>query len=361
MRLEAQRSNSSAQHESSPPIYHASWVDRLFVWIEHRPFPPWLFYLLIILALAILGHVVRWIDGSLSPGSLQVIPLVEAPFAVYFLALIHYLNFAARRALATFRPILDVTDEETQQLEYGLNGIPGWTGILAVLAGAFVGFANVYSRPDSWGVSAAPSLGLTALVAAVANVGSILWVVHTIRQLRAVDLIHRMPKNINPFHREPLYAFSTLTLPTAIGGLLPVYIYLFLAYYFGVLGPLPLPSAFEAAGLGLVIALALAAFILPLSSMHHRLAREKARLVAEADQRYSVMVDKFNDEFGQARFKDLDATSRAIASLTSQREVLARISTWPWKPETLRSLLTTVALPVLLYLVSRFVGRYLGL
>jgi hypothetical protein len=360
MLVQAQRSHKSAQHESPSPPYPASWIDRLFVWLERRPFPPWLFYLLIILGLAILGHIVRWLDGSLSPGSFQIIPVVEAPFAVYFFALIHYLNSASRRALATFRPILDVTDEESIQLEYVLNTIPRWAGILAVLAGAFLGFTSVYLRPESWGVSAAPSLGLTALITTVANVGAILWVLHTIRQLRAVDRIHGMPKNINPFHREPLYAFSALTLPTAIGGLLPVYTYLFLAYYLGVLGPLPFPSAFEAAGFGLVIVLALAAFILPLSSMHRRLAQEKARLVTEADQRYSAIVDRFNDEFDQARFKDLEATSRAIASLTSQRDALGRISTWPWRPETFRSLLTTIALPILLYIASRLVGRIFG-
>jgi hypothetical protein len=360
MPVQAQRSGKPAQRESPSPPYPGSWVDRLFVWIEGRPFPPWLFYLLIILALAILGHIVRWFDGSLSPGSFQVIPVVEAPFAVYFFALIHYLNSASRRALATFRPVLHVTDEESLQLEYVLNTIPRWTGILAVLAGAFLGFTSVYLRPESWGVSAAPSLGLTALITTMANVGAILWVAHTIRQLRGVDRIHLMPKNINPFHREPLYAFSALTLPTAIGGLLPVYIYLFLAYYLGVLGPLPYPSAFEAAGFGLVIVLALAAFILPLFSMHRRLAQEKARLVAEADQRYSAILDRFNEQLDESRFKDLDATSRAIASLASQRDALARISTWPWRPETLRSLLTTLALPVLLYIVSRLVGRLLG-
>lgn len=360
MRLPAQTDNKPAQHESPSPPYPGSWVDRLFVWIERRPFPPWLFYLLIVLALAILGHIVRWVDGSLPPGSVQVLPIVEAPLAVYFFALIHYLNSISRRALATFRPILDVTDEESIQLEYDLNTTPRWVGILAVLTGALLGITSVYGSPGSWGVSLAPSLGFTALIAVVANVGSVLWALHTIRQLRAVDRILRMPKDINPFHREPLYAFSALTLPTAIGALVPFYIYLLLTYYLGILGPLRFPPALEAAGVGLVIVLALAAFVLPLSSMHHRLAQAKARLVAEADQRYSAIVDRFNDEFDRARFKDLEATSRAIASLSSQRDALERISTWPWRPETFRSLLTTLALPVLLYIVSRLVGRLLG-
>jgi len=313
--------------------------------------------------MALLGHIVRWLDGSLSPGSFQIPLLAEALVPVWFLALIHYLNSASRKALATFRPALEVSNQEYTQLEYILTTIPRRAGILAVPVGTLLGITSVYSGPASWGLSANPSVGTTALVvltAAAINVGALLWIVHTIRQLRTVDRIHRMASNLSLFHREPLYAFSGLTLRTAIGALLIVYYYFFLAFYLDIWGQQHSLTAIDAATIGLTIATALPAFILPLSSMHRRLVEEKGRLVAEADQRYSAIVDRFNHEFDRARFKDLESTSRAIASLTSQRDALARISTWPWRPEALRSLLGTIALPVLLYIASRLVGRFIG-
>jgi hypothetical protein len=352
-----------AKLETGVPPYPASWVDQLFAWIERLPFPSWLFYLVIVLTIALLGHIVRWLDGSLSPGSFQIARLAEALVPVWFLALIQYLNSASRRALATFRPALQASDQEYTRLEYILTTISRRAGILAVLVGTLLGISTVYSGPAAWGLSANTSIGTTALVvllASAVNVGALLWLIHTIRQLRTVDRIHRMATNLSLFHREPHYAFSSLTLRTAIGALLIIYYYFFLAFYLDVWGQQANLTAIDAAGIGLTIATALAAFILPLSSMHRRLVEEKGRLVAEADERYSAIVDRFNREFDRARFKDLESTSRAIASLTSQRDALARITTWPWRPETLRSLLSTMALPVLLYVANRLVGRFLG-
>lgn len=224
--------------------------------------------------MALLGHVARWLDGSLSPGSFQTARLAEPPVPVYFLALIHYLNSASPRALASFGPALEVGHQEYTELEYILTTIPRRAGILAVLLGTLLGITSVYSGPASWGLSANPSVGTTAfvvLMAAAINVGALLWVVHTIRQLRTVDRIHRMATNLNLLHREPLYAFSGLTLRTSIGALLIVYYYHFLASYPDVWEQQANLTAIDAATIGLTIATALTAFILPLSSMHRRL------------------------------------------------------------------------------------------
>jgi len=55
----------------------------------------------------------------------------------------------------------------------------------------------------------------------------------------------------------------------------------------------------------------------------------------------------------------MDDLNKALASLVIERDALARISTWPWRPETLRSFLTSVALPVLIWVVTAFLGRLL--
>jgi hypothetical protein len=94
--------------------------------------------------------------------------------------------------------------------------------------------------------------------------------------------------------------------------------------------------------------------------MHRRLGDEKQRLLLDADERYSLLVDRFNGQLDKAMFTDLESTGRAIATLTTQRDSLAKVSTWPWRPETLRSLLSTIAAPIILYLASRLLGRFIG-
>ena len=182
------------------------------------------------------------------------------------------------------------------------------------------------------------------------------WAMQVIRQGRTVDRIHRTTTRLNIFRRDPVYAFSALTLRAALGLLLFAYSYPLSVTYLG----LPPLSAFDVATLGAAIAISLAIFILPLYRMHRRLGDEKQRLLLDADERYSLLVDRFNGQLDKGKFTDLESTGRAIATLTTQRDSLAKVSTWPWRPETLRSLLSTIAAPIILYLASRLLGRLIG-
>jgi hypothetical protein len=42
------------------------------------------------------------------------------------------------------------------------------------------------------------------------------------------------------------------------------------------------------------------------------------------------------------------------------REIVGRLSTWPWQPETLRGMLATVGLPVAIWLIQLLLSRWLG-
>jgi hypothetical protein len=182
------------------------------------------------------------------------------------------------------------------------------------------------------------------------------WIAQVIRQGRAIDRVHRLTSSINLFRRDPIYAFSALTHRSAHGGVLITYAYLLGTVYLG----LPAPNLIDIVTMSLGGAIALAIFVLPLRRMHRLLAEEKHGHLLEADERYSTLVGRFNHQLDKGRLADLDATGRALASLASQREVVARVSTWPWRPEALRSLLSTMAAPIILYLVSRLLGRFIG-
>jgi len=312
------------------------------------------------LAISLLFHAALWLEGSLPPGSVDTLLIVYGLVPVYFLALSHYLNATARRALANYRPLLRVSDDEYAGLEYRLTKVPRRIGVLAVVLGVLIGAVNFIPNPASWGVEADASTLQTALGLVdtiILQIVTFYWIAQVIRQARAIDRIHRLTPRIDLFRRDPIYAFSALTLRSALGLVLGIYAYLLGTVYLG----LPAPNAIDRVTMSLGGAIALGIFVLPLWRMHRLLAEEKHLRLLEADERYSRLVGRFNRLLDKGRLADLDTTGKAIAALAAQRETLARISTWPWRPEALRSLLSTMAAPIVLYLISRLLGRFFGL
>jgi hypothetical protein len=50
----------------------------------------------------------------------------------------------------------------------------------------------------------------------------------------------------------------------------------------------------------------------------------------------------------------------ALTGLENDRNLLQKIPTWPWQPETLRGLLTALLLPVVAFLIHFVLQRLLG-
>ncbi len=47
-----------------------------------------------------------------------------------------------------------------------------------------------------------------------------------------------------------------------------------------------------------------------------------------------------------------------MTSLLLERETLKKISTWPWEAETMRGFLSSVGLPILLWFITTYLGRF---
>ena len=174
---------------------------------------------------------------------------------------------------------------------------------------------------------------------------------HTSRQLRLVASIHVMVKQNNLFQLFPVYAFSSLTARTGLAIILLIYYSYFFFYYLNLRGSTP-------GSLGLItfivfLLVALACFVLPLYGIHLRLAQEKSRLLAEANRRLELALSDLHQR--------VDGIQKTLSALKVEHDVLEKISTWPWKTETLRSFISIIALPIILYLISRFLGRLVGL
>jgi len=54
-----------------------------------------------------------------------------------------------------------------------------------------------------------------------------------------------------------------------------------------------------------------------------------------------------------------DALNKTLGSLLQQREVLAKLPTWPWSSGTVRGFVSVILLPLVLFMVQRFLGQFL--
>jgi hypothetical protein len=159
---------------------------------------------------------------------------------------------------------------------------------------------------------------------------------------------------VNLFRVKPFYAFSGLAARTGVS-------FLVLAYFIVAIRP---DIVQDTPALQLVIVgmlpTAVACFVLPLYGMHLRLVAEKDRLLAEANGRFEMLLARLHARVDDDVLVDAEKISHQISSLSAEREAIARLSTWPWEAATMTGFLTTLVLPVLIWLVQRVLGR-LGL
>jgi len=217
---------------------------------------------------------------------------------------------------------------------------------------------NAVLLPDQVIAQFGFSRGVTAvLLAPVAMFTLAVVVISTAqaaRQLWMVDLIHGLAEHVNLLRVKPFYAFSGLTSRTGMS-------FLVLAYFIAAVRP-DIVRDTPALQVLIVAMLptAVACFVLPLYGMHLRLVAEKDRLLADANARLETVLARLHARVDKEILTDADQLFHQLSSVAAEREAISRLSTWPWEAKTVTGFLSTLVLPVLLWLVQRLLGR-LGL
>jgi hypothetical protein len=336
--------------------YPPGWFDRLTDWIDRMPGPKVLYCLgLLVVQLAYVTAML-WSNGKLPVGSIDFRLAFIVVVTPYLLWVRFSLDRAAATALAAFRPMLAVSDEEFLRLRYEFSTLPARTTSIVTSVAIVAFLFNTWRLPDSivaqYGSTFQEALlvmgpiGLSTVAVAAAAM------VQAIHQLRMVERIHEVVGRIALLRAKPLYAFSQLTARTGAS-------FLLLAYYIAAVRP-DLVSRSPALKFWLVamVPTAVACFVLPLRGMHRRLAAEKDRALAEVASRMEAVFGRLHERVDQDILGDADKLSLQITSLSAERETLARVSTWPWEPATLTGFLTTLVLPVLLWGIQRVMERF---
>jgi hypothetical protein len=324
-------------------------------WIDHAPGPSGLYALVLLLAELAWVTSMLWWNGGLRDG-FDLSKVFVVAIAPYMLWVRFYLDGVAARAMDAFRPALAVSDEEFSRLRYELTTLPAPLTRIATIA-AIVGYVvNAVLLPDRIIAQFGPSRGVTAvLLAPVAMFTLAVVAISTaqaVRQLWMVDLLHGLAERINLFRVKPFYAFSGLAARTGMS-------FLLLAYFIAAVRPdiVRDTPALQA----LIVAMlptAIACFVLPLHGMHLRLVAEKDRLLAEANARFETLLSRLHARVDGEILTDADKLSHQLSSVAAEREALSRLSTWPWEGATVTGFVTTLILPILLWLVQRLLGRF---
>lgn len=336
--------------------YKPSWIDRVTTTVERLPMPYWLVYLALVVVEVAVLHIVSWVDGWVPPFQFERFALSFPLWSWGPLAAITYLDALALAAMREFRPLLKVNDEGVRHLEYEFTTMPSrpviisgllWSAAYAVLCYVFVPTWTELYSVGPLAMTIAIAVGLFAFFT-----GSSIYY-HTIRQLRLVSQTVAKVPNFDLFRLDPVYAFSRLTAQTGVAWIFLVTLTLLL--FPSRLNPIPIIvlSVFQ-------IALALAAFVLPLWSVHRRLVTQKRSLLADISSRVEAAIRRLHRHLDGDDLARIGDVKDAFAALAAGRDVVDKIPTWPWRAGTLGGILSALALPIVLLLIQLILQRWLA-
>jgi hypothetical protein len=334
-------------------VQKASWLDRLIIWIDQRPWPAWLTYVGLIVAGELLFNLTFWIDGSVSFGERVTLQSVSIPLVTLSFAFYHYLTKAGSKALQDFRPILEADDEEIIQIDRAINYLPsnlGWVVLLLSITGSIY---YVFGTPNTFGEIVPKSI----LPASLIFITSVIVVIpfynllfRIIRQVRILGVLYQRASNINLLHLAPAHAFARLTASTGSGLILLM-----------IVGNIYNPEMRTGANLlGILAALfvGIVIFIVPLIGMRNRLVREKSQRLEEISELLQASMDQIHSRIRKQTDVDISEARSIMGALIEERALIEKVSTWPWNPTTIRGFASTMILPIVLWLITRFLGRY---
>jgi hypothetical protein len=347
--------------DSFAPPYAPAWLNRFTDWVERLPVPAWVFYLGAwgVLFGAYTG--VKWLDGTYSVGTLFLFHAVITGLIVYTTAAAHYLSDVARNAMRTFRPLFKGDESLYRELHYRLTRLPGrwvWaaslvgivysvSAVLVLIPGSFWERRRMFTS-DTWSVAA--DYVMSGAMWVMLGVGFY----QIIHQLRLVSLIYTRHTTINLFAMGPLYEFSKLTARASLVVIVGLY-----AWFAS--DPSPLAANADPNYILVLMSLgsiAMLAFVQPLLGLHGLLVAAKQGLQEENGRQLESAIAQLHSRVSTGELGEVEKLESAMNGLIAEREVLEKLRTWPWEPDTARVVITATLLPLVLWVIQRVLDQF---
>jgi hypothetical protein len=347
--VEAATSDVVADYRPGP-------ISRLLAWLDASTPRLWLFTIGISVALVAWAHAVLWATGRLVAWTVDANVFLLVVYVSYFFPGAVLGLRIARRATKAFWPATGWPETAQRAWIYRFSAIPMRYELAAIAVGVVVGIGGLLGAPDA---VVGPQEGrIGSFIALLPNflggyVLNTIGIVLSVRWLSLVAEIHRDARAINPFDRIPIYAFSRLTV--YVGLVILVMTYFTFAFNAPFISG-NVPALLE---LPVTTGLSIGAFIVPLWGIHQRLVRIKAALFEDVERRTTLVSTELYDRLDARAFDGAKVVSDSLSALTTLRERIRRVPTWPWPPQLLRGFVSALLLPIVIYLITRTIGGVL--
>ena len=329
------------------------WLYAFFDFIQHLPIPAWLLGLLVILIGSLALQLVAWQLGVLPNGSLSSYLITLTPFPLSFLAIWILLNRRARLALTAFFKSSNKPKAKLENAFVDFISLPPVLSTPGFLLGILIGYFNFQSavRLEPLASQVLPAYSLISFMLVGGFAGMTVF-----RAVRQAVILRRFLRQVevNIFNPAPLYALSRYASQSSLTLLLLNYTLILLslpAFLFTTDGYI------ESA---VFIISALTLFFAPFGSIYRRMREEKDRLLAELGKDLDELYASAHQAVRRKDYARLDKMRNAASILKDGWEIVRKIPTWPWEPETVRNLLIPFLIPVIAFLVQRYLGSLFG-
>lgn len=293
-------------------------------------------------------------DGTIS--DLRLIHVVLPTFAIAAFPAVHFFTDQAARALETARPLLRLSDEETDAFRLDLTVLRAGPASVAAAVGlaSFV-LLTLIQPADTFevlGTMTSPlvsAVELTWQVLLWSGVGPVAYLIA--RQMMIVANLTTHHTRIDLFALGPIYAYSRLTAAHAIFTAAVVVV--------GSVALSRLAGTVQwGAFAGAALLLAGAAFVVPLWGAHRLIVARKAQHEDRIGRSMVRLIDELETVAERSELAAMDAPKTALEGIVLARDQVRAISAWPWRPETIRGVVSALLLPLLIWGATRVLETF---
>lgn len=335
-----------------------SWLIQLLDRVSKIPGPRWLNFLLIPLFLFFLAHAGIYL---LDPGRGWAVQS-EIANILFWLAfgLVAYSDLidSSHAALEEFRSTLEIGDGEFRLIRDRFVTVPrawGWLVVPAIpFTFLFMSFRPPIPAPAELAAILRPIL---ILLGSVTFTVLFHLIVIVIRVLRLINQLYARVGEINIFNLQDLYALSALSARIGVIFIIAgTFSYIANVVISG--GEPQVEIAVFFITLNTVMAILL--FLLPLLGIHRKLSKVKQSVSRANNSVIDTTLRRLHERSESSQLDEMPLIQSQVGALMEFRRVIDQISTWPWRPQTLRGFITAISLPIAVWLIQQYLSQIIG-
>lgn len=330
------------------------WLYRFLDWMRSTPFNGVLFAIILFLISAGLWHWAAWQFGSLARYQVETQILTDTYLPPFVLLMWIFMDSIARSSITGFAVGLGKSKQETEKIYTNFISVGTTLSLVMLVIAIVAGYEDTAMRAGAYGIKQPVLVLLMGLLPMLASVMALLFPFRLFRQIFLVNSLYKNVEKINLFNLWPIYALSrygyTMSMLIILNTVLSDLITRLsggeeLGLVFTIIYPL---------------VLVLIMFLAPLIGMNRRLRQEKEKILQDLGDELNGVYDEITSAVRKRESDKIASLNIVSSAIVNQMNEVQKVAIWPWKPGSLRNLLVTISLPLLVAIMERYVLTWLG-